>query len=81
MTQMLGLCSGNFDNSNPSTLNSSINKTSNNDNYNKVNRDSSSLNFHDDNANASFANFTFNQSGNGNRASPDDESTRTCGLF
>lgn len=83
MTQMLGLCSGKFDDSNPSTLNSSANKTNNNDgDDNKVGEaDSSSLNFHDDNANASFANFTLNQSASAGGSAPDDESTSTCGQF
>ena len=78
MTQMLGLCSGKFDDSNAFTLTSSVAKTDSSGDGGVGDRDQSSLNFEDDNA--SFANFTFNQSASGN--APDDESTRAaCGNF
>ena len=80
MTQMLGLCSGKFDDSNNSTTNSAAGASSSA----KVDAsgdtgDQSSLNFHDDNANTSFANFTFDQH-DSEKHHPDDESTRACGM-
>jgi len=59
MTQMLGLCSGKFDDSNTSisTTGASPKKTQERDHQ-------SELEYNDDNANNSFSNFTFPQSFN-----------------
>lgn len=59
MTQMLGLCSGKFDDSNSIPLTMSSSKGSDNRQH------QSSLDFQDENANNSFSHFTFRQSNEG----------------